>query len=193
MSDHRFFLSGDEARTSDYRPGDFILTHGDAWTSKLIRFGSRLRYHGDKAPFAKFSHSAMIVSATGDLVEARKSGVERSHLSDYKYRTYVVIDSKSPAFPTGETVNAAFRVNSVKFAESCVGNKYGYITCVAIGLNLLTGGKFDFGIDGQEICSGLVSRCLERFGYIFPRDPAHQMPADLAVFFGVNPLPEWNA
>lgn len=36
--------AGEEA--VEFEPGDFILTHGDAWTSKLIRFGQRLRIHG---------------------------------------------------------------------------------------------------------------------------------------------------
>jgi hypothetical protein len=52
---------------------------------------------------------------------------------------------------------------------------------------LLSGSNFGFGVDGQEICSALVARCLERTGEIFQQDPWRMTPADLAKFCDVRP------
>ena len=55
-----------------------------------------------------------------------------------------------------------------------------------MSLCLITGAKFSFGVDGQQICSALVARCLERVGETFREgDPWHLSPADLAKHFDV--------
>jgi hypothetical protein len=87
----------------------------------------------------------------------------------------------------------------VAFAEASVGDPYGWLTIVSIGLTLVTGAKFNFNVDGQQICSGLVSRAEERTGVIFEdsasagpkdlREPSHIMPADLAKYYDVEPPP----
>ena len=41
-----WFRPGEGAQPADYDPGDFILTHGNAFFSKLIRFGQGLRFRG---------------------------------------------------------------------------------------------------------------------------------------------------
>lgn len=191
------YKPGETAPVGSYQPGDFILTHGTAWTSKLIRFGSRLRYRGDNAPYAKFSHSALIVSANGDLIEAQERGVRRNNLRSYAEHTYVVVHPTLQVFgvtPPGNAVRDADRIaraNAVGYVTHQLGDRYGYLTCVCIGFGLLTGGTLTFGFDGNQICSGLVARAQERLGYEFPRNPAEIMPADLAWQFGVQPLPEW--
>lgn len=56
----------------DPKPGDFLLTHADAWTSKLIRFGEGLRYRGPNrtpimpADLARFFDVRGCVSARHD-------------------------------------------------------------------------------------------------------------------------------
>ena len=51
----------------------------------------------------------------------------------------------------------------------------------------MTGAKISFGVDGQQICSALVARSLERIGEIFREaEPWHVMPADLAKHFNVQ-------
>jgi hypothetical protein len=57
----------------------------------------------------------------------------------------------------------------------------------SIGISLLTGLRFSFGFDGQQICSGLVARALERSDHIFERSPSHILPADLAFLFDIKP------
>src|SRR5262245_56939346 len=66
---------------TDFQPGGFILTHGNAWTSKIIRFGQRLRIHGDDRKYAYWNHAALIVNDDGALVEALGAGVERTNIS----------------------------------------------------------------------------------------------------------------
>jgi uncharacterized protein YycO len=158
-------------------PGDFVLTHGDAWTSKMIRFGQSLRIHGADRKYVFWNHAAMIVSSDGDMVEALGAGVKAGHLSRLLGTTYHVVHIDA---------TAADRLEAVTYAESQKGIPYGFLTIVSIGIGLLTGAKFTFDFEGQHICSGLVARSLERTDAIFNRSPEHIMPADLAKYYQVD-------
>lgn len=179
--------AGREPTDLDLEPGDFILTHGDAWTSRLIRFGQRLRIHGRDRRYTHWNHTALVVSAGGDLVEALGAGVTRRPLSAYRDTEYHLVRI---------VAGAGDRDQAVAFAEWAAGagdgdrQAYGFVTLVSIAYTLLTGGKFTFFIDGQQICSGLVARAMERTGAIFNRTPTHIMPADLAKYYDVEPPPE---
>lgn len=162
-------------------PGDFVLTHSDGLTCKLIRFGQQLRYRGPDSGFAHWSHAALVVSSGGDIVEAIQSGVQQRNLSEYEGAEYHVIHLLD-ATPKE-------REHAVAFAEHCVNDSYGYLTDLSLGLSLLTGRRFFFGEEGQMICSGLVARALERTGAIFPYDSWHMLPADLAAAFNVTSEP----
>lgn len=71
--------------------------------------------------------------------------------------------------------------NTCAYARSCVGESYGWATIAAIGLKALTKGKFQFGVQGTSICSGLAAQSLERLGYNWnPWDAAELTPAYLA-------------
>ena len=173
-------------------PGDFILTHGNSWTSKMIRFGQKLKYWGTDAIYTRWNHAAMIVSQNGDIIEALGGGVQKRNIAVYKGTEYHVISLQG--------VDATDRAHEVEFAEACLNESYGWLTIVSIALSLLFVSKFGFGLDGQEICSALVARCVERTGEIFPQDPWHIMPADLAKYFDVKPsnldigtIPDANA
>src|SRR5437660_10221112 len=54
----------------DPLPGDFILTHGGEFFSRVIQFGQGLRFSGKDAPYTYRNHSALIVSADGGIIEA---------------------------------------------------------------------------------------------------------------------------
>ena len=160
------------------RPGDFILTHGDDWTSRLIRFGQSLRYRGASAKYTYWNHTALVVDGDGSIVEALGTGVAKRSIHDYDATQYTVV--RIDASDEDRSEAAAFAVASV-------GAEYGFVTIVSIAFGLVTGGKFAFAVDGQLICSGLVARSLERTTAIFKHDPARIMPAALAETYQVDP------
>ena len=176
------FAPGEEARPDQYEPGDFILTHASSFFSYLIRFGQRLRFTGQDAKFAWWSHTAIITSANGELIEAVGAGVCRANLTKYRETEYHLVK-------LGKLADAKDREQAVRFATWSLGESYGWFNIASIALSLVMGGKFTFGFDGQAICSGLVSRALERTSAIFNRSPSHIMPADLAKYFKVTPPP----
>jgi uncharacterized protein YycO len=170
--------AGLEAPMSVFQAGDFVLVKGKTIQSKLIRFGQWIRFRGDDRRYTGWSHAAMIVADDGSLVEAVGTGVQRSHLSHYQDTDYAIVDISA-------LVEAPDRAEVVAFAEWCLAERYGYLTIFSIVLTILTGSKLVFGIDGQNICSGLVARGLERTRAIFQRTSSHIMPADLAKMFDV--------
>ena len=164
----------------DPLPGDFILTHGGEFFSRVIQFGQGLRFMGKDRPYTYWNHSALIVSADGALIEALGPGVQRNTLASYKGTQYTVVHIDA---------SDEDRKEMVAFAEHYVGGQYDWATIVSITLSLLTGARLSFGFTGQQICSGLVARALERTTAIFDEEPSHVMPAELAKMFDVVPPP----
>lgn len=162
------------------RPGDFILTHSTQIYGRLIRFGEALRYRGAEMVFAHWSHAAIFADESGNIIEALGGGVQKRNISVYEGTEYVVVYLPPATSP-------ADRQQAVGFAEFCLNDPYGWLTIVSISLCLLTGAKLSFGVDGQQICSALVARSLERIGEIFTEnEPWQLMPADLAKHFDVR-------
>ncbi len=170
-----YFKKGEEFK--EPQPGDFILTHGSSWTSQLIRFGQALRFRGNDSKFAYWNHCAMVVSEYGGLIEADGIGVKRTALSSYAPKEYVAVRVQTEGQDKDQMV---------KFAEHALGQKYGFLTVISLGLSLLTGLKFNFGVDDELICSGLVASCLERGWDIFERPCSYMTPADLAKHYQVE-------
>lgn len=87
-----------------------------------------------------------------------------------------------------KTLNPGDREEVVAFAQWAweEHQRYGFCTIASIFPGLLTGLKLSFGFDGQQICSGLVARALERTKMIFDITPSHVTPADLAERFEVK-------
>jgi hypothetical protein len=166
-----------------WAPGDFLLTRGHGPVSRMIRFGERLRIHGEDRRYAWFNHAALVVSVDGDLVEALGSGVVRSHASKYRERDYVVVRTHANPHDVRQVL---------AFAEWVVQRraKYGFVTLASLALTMLTGSKLAFFVDGRYICSGFVARAMERTGTLFDRDPVHITPADLAKYYGACPPAE---
>lgn len=162
------------------QPGDFILTHGSAWTSALIRWGQGLRYRGRSAKYAYWNHTALFVDADGTIVEALGTGVAARSIHDYDAAQYTVVRIEA---------SDEDRAEAAAFARYCIGSEYGFLTVVSIAISLITGGTFAFAFDGQLICSGLVARGLERTTAIFKHDPARIVPAELAQIYDVEPPP----
>ena len=162
------------------RPGDFILTHSTGIYGGLIRFGEALRYRGANKVFAHWSHAAIFADESGNIIEALGGGVQKRNISVYEGTEYVVVHLPAATSPVD-------REQAVGFAEFCLNDPYGWLTIVSISLCLLTGTKLSVGVDGQQICSALVARSLERIGEIFTEnEPWQLMPADLAKHFDVR-------
>lgn len=164
--------AGEQSTTM--QPGDFFLVHGDNFYSKLIELGQAIRFHGADKHFTYWTHAGMFLSNSGDIIEADGVGVMQNHISYYKDYKYVVVHVHA---------SQEDREEMMQFVKSCLGDQYGWGTIASIGISLLTGLKFSFGFDGQEICSGLVCRALERTTFIPKTDASHTTPADLAKAF----------
>lgn len=162
--------------------GDVVLTHGTYWTSRLIRFGQRLRFHGSRRPFAHWNHVALVLDDQGNLGEALSDGVVRTNISNYEGTEYHVVRIQC---------SDEDRTQIARFAAAVLDapsrTKYGWLTIVSLFFTLTVGSKFVFGKIGTAICSGFACEALVRTGAIFPRPPAYMMPADVAEYFAVEP------
>lgn len=173
-----------------FAPGDFSLhrattTHGRTGATtalgKLIQAGERSRF-GD-CDFARWTHSALIVSETGDICEAIESGVARDNIEKYRGTDYIVVHV---------TASEIQRGLACAFAETRVGDRYGVLNFVGLAIQAMFGWNVSLHMDGQFICSGLVSRATEKYIVGYPRSPESMMPGDLAYFWDANsgePLP----
>ena len=104
--------------------------------------------------------------------------MQQRNISVYHGTEYVVVHLPATTTPLD-------RQQAIEFAEFSLNDPYGWLTIVSTALCLLTGAKFS--VDGQQICSALVARCIERIGEIFPEgEPWHLAPADLAKHFDVR-------
>lgn len=176
---YQFFDKGETSL--NLQAGDVVLTHGSTWISILIRIGQAIRFQGDKQPYAYWNHAALVVNEQGDLIEALGYGITKRNISVYQPKEYAVIKVQACDDQ---------RKAMVRYAEFQLGKKYGILTFLSLGLSLLTGLKFTFGIEGEMVCSGLVASALERADEVFPRPSLNMTPADLAVYFNVG-LPKF--
>ena len=171
-------------------PGDFSLhratankTRGGETTAlgKLIQAGERVRFgNGD---FARWTHSALIVSERGDIVEAIESGVSEDNIEKYRNTDYMIVHV---------TATDEQRKLACGFARSRVPDKYGIVNFVGLALQCLFGWTLSVHLGGQYICSGLVARATEKYIDGYPRTPEDMMPGDLAYFWDASsgePLP----
>ena len=171
---HRY-VQGEAA--TDFEPGDFILTHRHMPISRMIRLAQKIR--GRERRYSYWSHAAVIVDRDGSLVEAESKGVVRSPLSKYHPEEYHLVH-------LGDSAGERDRKQVVAFAESLVGQPFGYLDMISVGLSLFTGAKLNISYESHLMCSALVARALERTDAIFKDEPAHMLPADLARHYGVE-------
>jgi hypothetical protein len=172
---HHRYGAGEAA--TEFEPGDFILTHRQHPVSRLIRVAQKIR--GRERRYSYWSHAALIVASDGTLVEAESRGVIHSHLSDYTEVEYHLVR-------LGDSADRRDREQLVAFAESLVGQPFGFLDLFSVGVSLLTGAKVNVSYQSHLMCSALVARALERTSAIFDDEPAHMLPADLARHYGVE-------
>jgi hypothetical protein len=173
-----FTRYGPGEAAESFTRGDFILTHGNKTYDRLVHWAQGLQMHGEDRKYTRWNHAALIVDDGGTIVEANGNGVCQNPISKYTPTEYYLVHILA------EDVE---RDNEVAFGMWAQGQEYGKMTICSVFLSLAFGSTIIFALQGQEICSGLVARALERAGYIFDQDPAHIMPADLAKYFEVEP------
>jgi len=171
---------GPGAEARDLDPGDFILTHRRKPLAALISWGQKRRFKGADAPFAHWSHAALVVGRDGALVEAESMGVTRSPIRKYREEEYHLVR-------LGPELSDEARGKAVAYAESQVGAAFGYLDLAGATLHLLFGWRLDWMRRNHEICSSLVVKALQRAGLLRDFDPATTLPADLAKAFDVRP------
>jgi hypothetical protein len=172
------------------QPGDFSLHRATATKGpngatttlgKFIQAGERTRY--GNSDYARWTHSALIVSSDGDICEALEKGVTRDNISKYRDTDYLVVRV---------TASAQQRRLACGFAEARCGDEYGVLNFAGLVVQSLFGWNLSLHMDGQFICSGLVARATEKYIEAYPRSPENMMPGDLAFYWGASseePLP----
>lgn len=153
-----------------YIPGSIALFHSKGFLGKLIRFGERIR--GKKGTY--WNHAGVIIDEAGNTVEALGHGVMNDELGT---RDFTILN---PA-----DMSDLQRAKVVTFAKSCLGDHYGYLTIVSIGVDLVIRSRFSFRNGKSLICSELAARALEHGSWICPKlDTSHVMPSDLDKWLG---------
>lgn len=178
MADVERYGPGEDA--TNFLPGDFILTHRHNFIAGLISQAERRRFNGPDAPFAHWSHSALIVDESGSLIEAEVMGVERNPISRYASDEYHLV-RLGPDFPAGG------RARAVAFATGQVGQAFGFLDMLGASAFLLFGWPLRLMRRNHQICSGLVVRALQAGGLVPDLDPFLTLPADLAKRFDARP------
>lgn len=169
---------GEDARS--FEPGDFILSHRHHLMANLISHAEKRRFRGLDAPYAHWSHAAVVVERDGALVEAESMGVVRSPISKYHDDEYHLIR-------LGQQLPPDRRARTVAYAQAQVGQAFGYLDLAGATLHLLFGWPLRWMRRNHQICSGLVARALQEGGLVPELDPTVTLPADLAKAFGVRP------
>lgn len=169
-----------------YSLGDILLVNDDTGPTDLlgglIQAGEKARY-GKNAPadVVWWTHSALIVSQDGHLVEALANGVARSNILKYAHVQRKVISLDTLA---GRPVTQQERELVVAGALEDVGLEYNRVDFAGLAIQLLFG--VDWGVnDGRaDICSELVSRFTEKVIPRFQFKPGDMMPLDIDVYAG---------
>lgn len=173
-----------DAPLSGLLPGDFLLGRAHGFKHSLLRFGQGLRMSSRRRKFARYTHAALVVSESGDLIEAVGTGVRRSHVRSY-------IDAGEPYQIVRIKASDEDRRQMVEFAVAALEHKapYGFLANISTAFWAFTGSRVIFFRDGSYTCSGLVAAALERTSTRFTTNAARVMPAQLAEMFGAPTPP----
>jgi uncharacterized protein YycO len=165
---------------TDFNPGDFILTHRFRPIVALIKLGQELRFQGPDRIYAHWTHCALVVAEDGGLVEAESVGVTRSPISKYQSKEYHLVRLGPEFSPEG-------RQRAVAYANSQVGQAFGFLALMGSALFLLFGLHLKLMRMNHQICSGLVVRALQAGGLLQDADANLILPADLAKIYDARP------
>ncbi len=154
-----------------------MLSHRHRTMAGLISQAEKRRFKGPDAPYAHWSHAA-IIGEDATVIEAESRGVVRSPIAKYKDDEYRLVRLD---------LDPAARRRVVEYANGRIGQAFGYLDMLGSTLYLLTGWPLRLVRKQHEICSSLVVRALQHGGLLEELDPAITLPADLAKRFDVRP------
>jgi uncharacterized protein YycO len=154
-----------------------MLSHRHRTMAGLISQAEKRRFTGPDAPYAHWSHAA-IIGADATVIEAESRGVVRSPIEKYRDDEYRLVRLD---------LDSAARDRVVEYANGRIGQAFGYLDLAGSTMYLLTGWPLRLVRKQHEICSSLVVRALQRGGLLEELDPAITLPADLAKRFDVRP------
>lgn len=164
---------------ADPRPGDVLLIRGRGPLGMLIRLVQRVRHRRrEDRGFAYWTHAALVTSPPAYVIEVIHAGVVARELKSYRGHDYHYV---------GLDLSEAQRHDVVRFAWSCLRQRYGTLSSVLVGLSVLLGDRLQVPERGQQGCGALIARALQRAGMKFERSPANMLPADLAKRFDARP------
>jgi hypothetical protein len=160
-------------------PGDFILVAGNDLLSAFIRWAERRRFRrADERPYTHWSHTALVTSRQGRIVEVVPRGVVAQSLAKYRPQEYCYVH-------VGGTLEE--RRAAVRFAEDCLGQSYATASWLTFMLGVFLARPLPLRDGGRQSCASLVAGALARGHAIFDRTPLDMTPADLARHYGVTP------
>ncbi len=154
-----------------------MLSHRHRTMAGLISQAEKRRFNGPDAPYAHWSHAA-IVGEDSTVIEAETRGVVASPITKYRDDEYRIVRLD---------LDADVRNRVVAYANGRIGQAFGYLDLLGSGVYLLTGWPLRLVRKRHEICSSLVVRALQQGGMLEELDPALTLPADLAKRFDVRP------
>ena len=146
----------------------------------LISLAERRRFRGADAKFAHWSHTALVVSDDGALVEAESSGVALNSIERYRDDEYHLVR-------LGPEFSAASRELSVDYARAQVGQGFGYLAALSAAVFLVFGVPLRISRGKHQICSELVVHALQKGGLLLDADAQMVLPADLARIYRASP------
>jgi hypothetical protein len=162
----------------DTQPGDLILVATDDLFAKIIRFGERLRMHGDDKVFTRVNHAMIALGdGTGTVVEMIGGGGTVTPLAHYQHLSYAVINT---------TATDAQHALAVKVARWYTGVDYGFPSVASDALYLLTGIPLALTIGQSVVCSAMATATQRPLGLIPSKADIAVLPSDLAQWYDVR-------
>ena len=176
---HAIVRCGPGEGISQPRAGDILLIRGIGWVGRVIRFGQRMIHLGtERRDLVHWSHAALVVSRKGHLVEVVYNGVRLGRIEGYRKHDYHYVRLD---------LSEEDRANAVRYASSCVKQKYARMTFVLLTLARVFRMPLRITDWGGQGCIALIARALEIAGVTFDRPVIEMTPADLAHRLGVRP------
>lgn len=171
----RYFGPGETCL--DAQAADLILVATDNPFARVIRFGERLRCHGDDRVFAKVTH-AMVSLGDGSVVQMIGGGGTVTPLADYKHLSYAVVNT---TFTSLGQLQAACEV-----ARWYTGIEYGWPSVVSDAIYMLTGIPIALTIGQSVVCSAMATATQRPLGLIPAKVDIAVLPSDLAQWYEVR-------